>query len=118
MRKFLDRIYNKTGGQSENLTELNDEEIAELAGHMRDGVPIATPVFDGATEAEIKSLLEIADLPESGQATLYNGRTGERFDRDVTVGYMYMLKLNHLVDDKMHAGHWRPMALPTRCRKC
>jgi DNA-directed RNA polymerase subunit beta len=114
MRKFLDRIYNKTGGQSENLTELNDEEIAELAGHMRDGVPIATPVFDGATEAEIKSLLEIADLPESGQATLYNGRTGERFDRDVTVGYMYMLKLNHLVDDKMHARSTGPYSLVTQ----
>jgi DNA-directed RNA polymerase subunit beta len=114
LRKFLDRIYNKTGGQSENLTELNDEEIAELAGHMRDGVPIATPVFDGATEAEIKSLLEIADLPESGQATLYNGRTGERFDRDVTVGYMYMLKLNHLVDDKMHARSTGPYSLVTQ----
>ncbi|NNC63557.1 MAG: DNA-directed RNA polymerase subunit beta [Gammaproteobacteria bacterium] len=114
MRKFLDQIYNKTGGQSEKLTELNDEEIAELAGHMRDGVPIATPVFDGATEAEIKSLLEIADLPESGQATLYNGRTGERFDRDVTVGYMYMLKLNHLVDDKMHARSTGPYSLVTQ----
>ncbi len=114
MRKFLDQIYNKTGGQAEKLTELNDEEIAELAGHMRDGVPIATPVFDGATEAEIKSLLKIADLPESGQATLYNGRTGERFDRDVTVGYMYMLKLNHLVDDKMHARSTGPYSLVTQ----
>ncbi|MDH3506716.1 MAG: DNA-directed RNA polymerase subunit beta [Gammaproteobacteria bacterium] len=114
MRKFLDRIYNKTGGQAEKLTGFTDEEIVELAGHLRDGVPIATPVFDGATEAEIKSLLEIADLPESGQATLYNGRTGERFDRDVTVGYMYMLKLNHLVDDKMHARSTGPYSLVTQ----
>ncbi len=114
VRKFLDQIYNKTGGQAEKLTELNDEEITELAGHMCDGVPIATPVFDGATEAEIKGLLKIADLPESGQATLYNGRTGERFDRDVTVGYMYMLKLNHLVDDKMHARSTGPYSLVTQ----
>ena len=114
MRKFLDQIYNKTGGQSENLTGFTDEEIAELAWHLRDGVPIATPVFDGATEAEIKNLLEIAGLPESGQATLYNGRTGERFDRDVTVGYMYMLKLNHLVDDKMHARSTGPYSLVTQ----
>jgi len=114
MRKFLDRIYNKTGGQAEKLTGFTDEEIVELAGHLREGVPIATPVFDGATEAEIKSLLEIADLPESGQATLYNGRTGERFDRDVTVGYMYMLKLNHLVDDKMHARSTGPYSLVTQ----
>ena len=114
VRKFLDQIYNKTGGQAEKLTELNDEEITELAGHMSDGVPIATPVFDGATEAEIKSLLKIAELPESGQATLYNGRTGERFDRDVTVGYMYMLKLNHLVDDKMHARSTGPYSLVTQ----
>ena len=114
LRKFLDRIYNKTGGQTEDLTGLSDEEIFELAGHLREGVPIATPVFDGATEAEIKNLLEIAELPESGQATLYNGRTGERFDRDITVGYMYMLKLNHLVDDKMHARSTGPYSLVTQ----
>jgi len=114
VRKFLDQIYNKTGGQQERLTEFTDDEIFELAGHLSNGVPIATPVFDGATEAEIKNLLDIAELPQSGQATLYNGRTGERFDRDVTVGYMYMLKLNHLVDDKMHARSTGPYSLVTQ----
>jgi DNA-directed RNA polymerase subunit beta len=114
VRRFLDQIYNKTGGQSENLGELNDDEIMELASHLSNGVPIATPVFDGATEAEIKNLLEIADLPVTGQAVLNNGRTGERFDRPVTVGYMYMLKLNHLVDDKMHARSTGPYSLVTQ----
>ena len=77
-------------------------------------MPTATPVFDGATEAEIKGLLELADLGETGQSTLYDGRTGDRFDRDVTVGYMYMLKLNHLVDDKMHARSTGPYSLVTQ----
>jgi DNA-directed RNA polymerase subunit beta len=114
VRKFLDQVYNKTGGQPENLGTLNDDDVVELASHLRAGVPIATPVFDGATEAEIKRLLEMAGLPESGQAVLYNGRTGERFDRPVTVGYMYMLKLNHLVDDKMHARSTGPYSLVTQ----
>jgi DNA-directed RNA polymerase subunit beta len=114
VRKFLDQVYNKTGGQPENLGTLNDDDVVELASHLRSGVPIATPVFDGATEAEIKRLLEMAGLPESGQAVLYNGRTGERFDRPVTVGYMYMLKLNHLVDDKMHARSTGPYSLVTQ----
>jgi len=114
LRKFFDQIYNKTGGQTEKISDLTEPEIFELAAHLRHGVPIATPVFDGATEAEIKKLLQIAGLPESGQATLYNGRTGERFDRPVTVGYMYMLKLNHLVDDKMHARSTGPYSLVTQ----
>jgi DNA-directed RNA polymerase subunit beta len=114
IRRFLDEIYNKTGGQPEPLDELDDEEILELAGNLRQGVPIATPVFDGASEPEIKNLLTMAGLPDSGQATLYNGRSGEAFDRPVTVGYMYMLKLNHLVDDKMHARSTGPYSLVTQ----
>ena len=85
-----------------------------LAGNLRKGVPMATPVFDGATESEIHRMLELADLPTTGQTTLYDGRTGEAFDRPVTVGYMYMLKLNHLVDDKMHARSTGPYSLVTQ----
>ena len=113
-RKFLDEIYNKTGGQKVKLNDLTDTEIDELSGNLRHGVPIATPVFDGASEDEIKSLLRLADLPLSGQAQLYDGRTGEAFDRPTTVGYMYMLKLNHLVDDKMHARSTGPYSLVTQ----
>jgi DNA-directed RNA polymerase subunit beta len=113
-RKFLDAVYNQTGGQKVTLGELNDREVEELAGNLRHGVPIATPVFDGVSEEEIKSLLRLAQLPESGQATLYDGRTGEAFDRQITVGYMYMLKLNHLVDDKMHARSTGPYSLVTQ----
>jgi DNA-directed RNA polymerase subunit beta len=114
LRKFLNRIYNETGGQKEDIASFTDEEIRELARNLTDGVPMATPVFDGASEAEIKSLLELADLPVSGQTTLTDGRTGEAFDRQVTVGYMYMLKLNHLVDDKMHARSTGPYSLVTQ----
>jgi DNA-directed RNA polymerase subunit beta len=114
IRRFLEQVYNKTGGQTEDLKSLSAEELMELAGNLQQGVPMATPVFDGANEAEIKGLLEIADLPESGQAVLYNGRSGEKFDRPVTVGYMYMLKLNHLVDDKMHARSTGPYSLVTQ----
>jgi len=114
IRQFLDQIYNKTGGKEENIKSLNDAEVLELAGNLVNGVPIATPVFDGATEAEIKTLLELADLSESGQSRLNDGRTGEPFDREVTVGYMYMLKLNHLVDDKMHARSTGPYSLVTQ----
>jgi DNA-directed RNA polymerase subunit beta len=113
-RKFLDAVYNQTGGQKVTLGELNDAEVEELAGNLRHGVPIATPVFDGVSEDEIKSLLRLAELPETGQATLYDGRTGEAFDRAITVGYMYMLKLNHLVDDKMHARSTGPYSLVTQ----
>jgi DNA-directed RNA polymerase subunit beta len=114
LRQFLDAVYNKTGGKVEDLKSFNDEEIVELAGNLTSGVPTATPVFDGASEAEIKGLLELADLDASGQSTLWDGRTGEKFDRDVTVGYMYMLKLNHLVDDKMHARSTGPYSLVTQ----
>ena len=114
VRGFLDQIYNQTGGQKEQLNELTDAEIGELAGNLRRGVPMATPVFDGAAESDIKGLLKLADVPLSGQTWLYDGRTGERFDRQVTVGYMYMLKLNHLVDDKMHARSTGPYSLVTQ----
>ncbi len=114
LRGFMSKIYNETGGQHEKLESLNDAEIIELAGNLKHGVPMATPVFDGASEKDIKSLLQLADLPTSGQAWLYDGRSGERFDRQVTVGYMYMLKLNHLVDDKMHARSTGPYSLVTQ----
>jgi DNA-directed RNA polymerase subunit beta len=114
LRGFLDEIYNKTGGRQEDLKSLTEEELRELAGNLRNGVPMATPVFDGAAEAEIKHMLELAGLPTSGQATLIDGRTGEPFNRPITVGYMYMLKLNHLVDDKMHARSTGPYSLVTQ----
>jgi len=93
---------------------LSVSEFDELTHNLRDGVPIATPVFDGASEHEIKQLLKLADLPESGQMELYDGRTGDKFERPVTVGYMYMLKLNHLVDDKMHARSTGSYSLVTQ----
>jgi DNA-directed RNA polymerase subunit beta len=114
VRSFLNRIYNEAGGQKEDLSDLSEAEVLELAGNLKHGVPIATPVFDGAHEDEIKSLLEMAGLPRSGQTTLYDGRTGDKFDREITVGYMYMLKLNHLVDDKMHARSTGPYSLVTQ----
>ncbi len=114
MRGFLDQIYNQTAGQKEELGDFSDAEIGELAGNLRRGVPMATPVFDGAAESDIKGLLALAEVPLSGQTWLYDGRTGERFDRQVTVGYMYMLKLNHLVDDKMHARSTGPYSLVTQ----
>jgi DNA-directed RNA polymerase subunit beta len=114
LRQFLESVYNKTGGKVEDIKSFSDAEVIELAGNLTNGVPTATPVFDGATEGEIKGLLALADLDESGQSTLYDGRTGDKFDRDVTVGYMYMLKLNHLVDDKMHARSTGPYSLVTQ----
>jgi DNA-directed RNA polymerase subunit beta len=113
VRKLLDKIYNSYG-KSEDIKSFTDDEILELAGNLRSGVPMATPVFDGIKEEEIKSLLKLADLPESGQVQLFDGRTGDPFDRDVTVGYMHMLKLNHLVDDKMHARSTGPYSLVTQ----
>jgi DNA-directed RNA polymerase subunit beta len=113
LREFLDEVYNFSGKQ-EDLESFNDEEILQLADNLRKGVPMATPVFDGAVEEEIKHMLRLAGLPESGQTTLYNGRTGDAFDRQVTVGYMYILKLNHLVDDKMHARSTGPYSLVTQ----
>ena len=114
LRGFLDEIYNKSGGKQEPLKTLPEEDIRELANNLRNGVPMATPVFDGATEEEIKHMLELAGLSRSGQAQLIDGRTGEYFDRPITVGYMYMLKLNHLVDDKMHARSTGPYSLVTQ----
>ena len=113
VRGFLDKIYN-TSGKSENLDELNDVEVMEMAKNLEGGVPFATPVFDGAKEEEIKSMLALAGMPSSGQMTLYDGRTGEAFDRQVTVGYMHYLKLHHLVDDKMHARSTGPYSLVTQ----
>jgi DNA-directed RNA polymerase subunit beta len=117
LRKFLDQIYNhdrKDNGVRVDLDKFTDKELLRLAGNLTDGVPMATPVFDGAAESEIKHMLKLADLPESGQTQLYDGRTGEAFDREVTVGYMHMLKLNHLVDDKMHARSTGPYSLVTQ----
>jgi DNA-directed RNA polymerase subunit beta len=113
IKDFLDKIYNQSG-RTENLDEFSDDEILEMAGNLRNGVPMATGVFDGANEAEIKTMLELADLPANGQCVLYDGCTGEQFDRPVTVGYMYMLKLNHLVDDKMHARSTGSYSLVTQ----
>jgi len=113
IKGFLDKIYNSSG-HSEDLDALSDKEIVELAYNLVDGVPMATPVFDGATEEEIRNMLQLADLPTNGQITLYDGLTGDQFERDVTVGYMYMLKLNHLVDDKMHARSTGPYSLVTQ----
>ena len=113
LRKFLDEVYNGTG-HKEDLDSLTDEEILELSRNLKGGVPMATPVFDGANEDEIKRMLKLADLPESGQTILYDGRTGDAFDRPVTIGYMYMLKLNHLVDDKVHARSTGPYSLVTQ----
>ena len=113
IRKFLEKIYNSSGKQ-EDIASLSDDEVMELAGNLTRGVPMATPVFDGAAEEEIKKMLELADLPSSGQTQLIDGRTGEKFDRKTTVGYMYILKLNHLVDDKMHARSTGPYSLVTQ----
>lgn len=150
LREFIQRAYDLGADvrQKVDLSTFSDEEVMRLAENLRKGMPIATPVFDGAKEAEIKELLKLGDLPTSGQIRLYDGRTGEQFERPVTVGYMYMLKLNHPVDDKMHArstgsyswllssrwvvrhssvvsvsgrwkcGRWKHTAQHTPCRKC
>ena len=114
IRDFLGQIYNTQGTRVEDLDSLTDDEIIALAKNLKGGVPMATPVFDGAKEHEIKHLLKLADIPESGQMALFDGRTGDAFDRPVTVGYMYMLKLNHLVDDKMHARSTGSYSLVTQ----
>ncbi len=113
IREYLDKIYNSSG-RKEDLDSFTDQEILEMATNLVSGVPMATPVFDGASEDEIRTMLKLADLPEHGQITLYDGLTGEPFEREVTVGYMYMLKLNHLVDDKMHARSTGPYSLVTQ----
>jgi DNA-directed RNA polymerase subunit beta len=112
LEDFLSEIYEKDGSQ--DLSSLKDKEILDLAENLREGVPMATPVFDGAKESEVKSMLELAGLPSSGQTQLYDGRTGEKFDRKTTVGYMYILKLNHLIEDKMHARSTGSYSLVTQ----
>ncbi len=114
LRKFLDQVYNSDRKGRVDMAEFSDEEVLAMANNLKQGVPMATPVFDGASEAEIKHLLKLAELPESGQTKLIDGRTGDAFEREVTVGYMYMLKLNHLVDDKMHARSTGPYSLVTQ----
>jgi len=123
VRAYLNKVYNTTGA-SARLDELTDDEVLEMARNLKNGVPFATPVFDGATEAEIGKMLELAypdDVaermkltPSRTQAYLFDGRTGEQFDRPVTVGYMHYLKLHHLVDDKMHARSTGPYSLVTQ----
>ncbi|MDG1119437.1 MAG: DNA-directed RNA polymerase subunit beta [SAR86 cluster bacterium] len=113
LRSFLDKVYNKSG-RKEDIASLSDAEILQLAGNLRAGVPMATGVFDGANEEEIKQMLSLAGLPADGQTLLFDGCTGEQFDRPVTVGIMYMLKLNHLVDDKMHARSTGSYSLVTQ----
>ncbi|MGQ0651517.1 MAG: DNA-directed RNA polymerase subunit beta, partial [Betaproteobacteria bacterium] len=111
IRRTIEKIYT---GREEEVSKFSDEEVLQLATNLREGVPFATPVFDGASEAEINAMLEMAGLPQSGQVQLFDGRTGESFDRHVTVGYMHMLKLHHLVDDKMHARSTGPYSLVTQ----
>ena len=115
LREFLKDVYNLGESRQEvDIDSFSDEEVMRLANNLRAGLPIATPVFDGASEKEIKELFKLADMPESGQFTLTDGRTGRKFERPVTVGYMYMLKLNHLVDDKMHARSTGSYSLVTQ----
>ena len=115
LRDFLNEIYNQDeAAQKVDLDTFSDEEIIELCQNLKGGVPMATPVFDGASEEDMRRMFRLAELPESGQTHLYDGRTGDMFDRPVTVGYMYMLKLNHLVDDKMHARSTGPYSLVTQ----
>jgi DNA-directed RNA polymerase subunit beta len=124
LRKFLDELYNKSGGKTERLDHLSDAEILEMSANLTNGVPFATPVFDGAAEEEIRGMLKLA-YPEDiakvkgltaarTQATLHDGRTGDAFERPVTIGYMHVLKLHHLVDDKMHARSTGPYSLVTQ----
>jgi DNA-directed RNA polymerase subunit beta len=113
VREFLTHVYNDSG-QPEQIDALDDGEVMTLAGNLKKGVPFATPVFDGATEGEIKGMLELAGLPTSGQVRLHDGRSGDPFEREVTVGYMHVLKLHHLVDDKMHARSTGPYSLVTQ----
>ena len=111
---MLNTIYNDSNSHQEDIDGLTDTEVLSLAHNLSNGVPMATPVFDGVTEDEIKKMLALAGLPESGQTTLYDGRTGRAFDREITVGYMYIMKLNHLVDDKMHARSTGSYSLVTQ----
>ncbi len=117
LRKFLNEIYNHDKslvGERVDLSQFSDDELLNMAKNLTDGVPMASPVFDGASEQEIKRMLDLAELPAGGQTQLYDGHTGEPFDRKTTVGYMHYLKLNHLVDDKMHARSTGPYSLVTQ----
>jgi DNA-directed RNA polymerase subunit beta len=115
LRKYLaETTYARDGKPDAGILALNDDEVIELAKNLQGGLPVATPVFDGASETDIVDMLKEAGLSETGQVTLFDGRTGEQFERDVTIGYMYMLKLNHLVDDKMHARSTGPYSLVTQ----
>ena len=115
LKSYLSKVYGTCPGfDKHDLKSFSDKEVKALADNLREGVPMATPVFDGASEQEIKSMLGLAELPESGQAILFDGRTGEKIDRPVTIGYMYIVKLNHLVDDKMHARSTGPYSLVTQ----
>jgi len=115
LRNFIQEVYNVGESRQEvDVASFSDDEVLRLAANLRAGLPIATPAFDGAAEKEIKELFNLADMPESGQFTLTDGRTGRQFERPVTVGYMYMLKLNHLVDDKMHARSTGSYSLVTQ----
>src|SRR5690606_14533367 len=114
VKQFLQEIYKFNKHGKVPLEEFSDEEVLTLASNLQDGVPIASPVFDGASEESIKALLKLAGLPESGQTILYDGRTGQAFDKPVTVGYMHMMKLNHLVDEKMHARSTGSYSLVTQ----
>jgi len=113
LKSRLKEIYGPEA-YKESISDLSDDETLELGSNLRGGVPIATPVFDGAIESDIVKMLEMAGLNSSGQVTLVDGRTGETFDRPVTVGYIYMLKLHHLVDDKIHARSIGPYSLVTQ----
>jgi DNA-directed RNA polymerase subunit beta len=110
LRDQLTAIY----GDTAEIKTASDDELVALGESLRKGVPFATPVFDGAKESDIEHMLEMAGLDPSGQVTLFDGRTGEAFDRKVTVGYIYMLKLHHLVDDKIHARSIGPYSLVTQ----
>ena len=114
LKSFLLQVYEGDPLQKEYIATMPDKDFEQLSNNLRAGVPIATPVFDGASEEEVKRMLDLADLPTSGQLVLYDGQTGEQFHRPVTVGYMYMLKLNHLIDDKMHARSVGPYSLVTQ----
>ena len=114
LKDYIKKIYNHDGQTRVDFDSLTDEEFSLLANNLRAGVPMATPVFDGASEAEIKAMLQLAEMPLDGKTTLIDGRTGRKFDNPVTVGYMYMLKLNHLVDDKMHARSTGSYSLVTQ----
>jgi len=112
LRAFLKKVYESDN--TNDINDLNDDELRDMAQNLTGGVPFATPIFDGASEEDIGDMLSLAELPASGQVTLYDGRSGEAFARPVTVGYMYMMKLHHLVDDKMHSRSTGPYSLITQ----